>query len=199
MNPLALLGMVSGRAWVGLGLAIAIAAGLWYVRSAGYAAGAASAQATLERERAAWANERTKAVERQAQAMAAEIAAHNRTLNELEALHDSALAARAVAERQIAAADAAAAAAVRSASRLRDSLATASLATRAALASAGATGLCTPATDAIRVRDGLLDEYRASAQRLGDLGLASATFARRQTGAASECAGWADAVSRTGP
>lgn len=199
MNPLALLGMVPGRIWLGLGLAIAIAAGLWYVRSAGYAAGAASAQATLERERREWANERTRAAERAAQALAAEIAAHNRTANELEALHDSALAARADAERQIAAADAAASAAVRSASRLRDSLATASLATRAALASAGATGLCTPATDAIRVRDGLLDEYRASAQRLGDLGLASATFARRQTGAASECAGWADAVSRTGP
>jgi len=194
MNPLALLGMVPGRIWLGLGLAIAIAAGLWYVRSAGYAAGAASAQATLERERTAWANERTKAAERSSAALAAEIAAHNRTANELEALHDSALAARAVAERQIAAADAAASAAVRSAGRLRDALATNRLATDAALAAAGVTGLCAPATAAVAVRDQLLERFDAAAGRLAEFARASSADADRQFSAARECAGWADAV-----
>jgi len=191
--------MVPGKVWLGLGLAIAIAAGLWYVRSAGFAAGAASAQATLERERAAWANERTKAAERAAAALASEIAAHNRTANELEALHDSALAARAVAERQIAAADAAASAAVRSAGRMRDAIATNRLATDAALAAAGAAGVCTACTTALSVRDQLLERLDAAAGRLADFARASSADADRQFGAASECARWADAVSRTGP
>lgn len=199
MNPLALLGMVPGRVWMGLGLAVAIAAGLWYVRSAGYAAGAASAQATLERERAAWANERDKASQRSAAAMAAEIAAHNRTANELEAMHDSALAARAVAERQIAAADAAASAAVRSAGRMRDAIATNRLATDAALAAAGATGQCAPATEASRVLAELLGRSDAITGRLADFARASSADADRQFGAASECARWADTVSRSVP
>jgi len=198
MSPLSLLAMVPGRIWMGLGLAIAIAVGLWYVRSAGYAAGAASAQATLERERAAWANERDKASQRSAAAMAAEIAAHNRTANELEALHDSALAARAVAERQIAAADAAASAAVRSASRLRDALATNRLATDAALAAAGATGQCAACTAALTVRDELLGRFDVAAGRLADAARSVSEFADRQTAAASECARWADAVRARG-
>lgn len=173
-------------------IALALLAGALFLAGVGY--GRSRAEARFAVERTAWANERTKAAERSSAALAAEIAAHNRTANELEALHDSALAARAVAERQIVAADAAASAAVRSASRMRDALATSRLATDAALAAAGAAGQCSACTASLGVRDQLLERFDAAAGRLADAARASSADADRQFGAASECARWADAV-----
>lgn len=184
--------MIPPSPWLLLGAALVVAgAYVW-----GRHDGAAPAQAKLERERTAWANERTKAAERAAAALASEIAAHNRTANELEALHDSALAARAIAERQIAAADAAASAAVRSASRLRDALATNRLATDAARGNSASDGRCqaaVQAADLLRVMLGRTDEL---AGRIGDAALATSRFADESWLAGKACESAYETVKR---
>lgn len=180
---------------------IAVVAALLGAYVKGRFDGAAPAVAKLERERAAWANERTKAAELQAKALASEIEQFNALAERMKAQAASFAQERENGKQQVAAAAAALAAADRSADRLRDALATNRLATDAALAAAGATGQCAPAAEGARVLAELLGRFDAAAGRLAGFAQASSADADAQAGAARECAAWADAVrgSAAGP
>lgn len=181
---------------VTIALVVALGFAALWVRHQGYMAGAASVQATLERERREWADERGKAAQRYAAEIAAEVAEHNRVMNELEADNANAEARRAVAEKSAAAAAAAASAAGLSERRLRDALATHRLASAAALEAAGAAGDCSPATAAADLYAELLGRYRGLAGRALEAGRAVGDFAERQSTAVSECADRADTMIR---
>jgi hypothetical protein len=164
--------------------------------SGGYWVGSTLVQSKLDRERASWAHERTKAAEIHAQALDAEIRAHNATRTELDAIHANAEADRAISQAQAASAAAVADAAQRSAGRLRDALETHRLVTSAALDAAGATGQCQAATEAAAVLRGLLGRLDAAAGGLADAARASSADADTQHAAASECARIGDAMIR---
>lgn len=160
----------------------------------GYAAGSYAGQLALRTEQLAHEIERSRAAEIARAALAAEITTHNALQATLEADHARHDTERAALRAQAASATVALAAADRSAGRLRDASETNRLATAAALEAAGATGQCSAATEAADLLRWLLARYRAKNQELADAGRAVSLDADNQHGAASECAGWADAV-----
>ena len=172
-------------------LAAAAIAGL-----AGFKAGSLGPTATLERERTAWANERTKAADAHAKALDAEIQAHNAIRNELDANHANNETVRALLRADAASAVAARDAADRAGRRLLDAAATNRRATRAAVEAAGPPGLCKAALEAIDMRDQLLGRIEAATGRLRSAATGIGEYADAAASAASECAGWADAVIR---
>jgi chromosome segregation ATPase len=171
------------------GIAAAVVAGF-----AGWQYGTSVEGAKLERARTAWAEERAGAADQHSKALRSEIEAHNRTRNELEADHANHEAERAVLRADAARAAAARDAADRAGRRLRDAAETNRLATRAALDAAGAAGLCTPALEAIDLRDRLLGRLEAAAQRVRSAAAGIGEHADAAFSAARECAGWADTV-----
>lgn len=179
----ALSGLVSG--------AIAASGGYWI--------GSTLVQSTLDRDRAAWAHERTAAADRSRLAMEAEINAHNVTRNELDAVHANAQAERAISQAQAASAAAVAAAAQRSAGRLRDAIETNRLVTSAALDAAGTSRQCSAATEAADLLRGLFVRLDSAAGGLADAARASSADADTQHAAASECARISDALIRAAP
>ena len=154
------------------------------------------AETRMAQAREAWADERTDAADRALQQLEYEIAAHNRTSNELEVNHAQAETLRASVAANTASAAVAADAVQRSAGRLRDALETHRLGIAAALEAAGAAGQCQAATEAADLLRGMLGRYRAEAAGLAGAGRAIGADADAQHAAASECAGWGDAVIR---
>ena len=150
--------------------------------------GNARIKTTLANERAAWAEERTKAAQKHAQAMQEEIEKHNSTLKQLEDAHAEANTLRQRFEDHAKTASVALAAANTSASRLRDAIETHRLATRAALESAGATGQCQASEAAADLLRQLFSRCDSIAGRIGEAARGISEFADRQTAAVSECA-----------
>ena len=146
--------------------------------------------------KAQWAEEKSLIEREYSEAMRKQIETQNKTMKELETINAESQKSRALAAEYAASAVVAGSNAARAERRLRDSNETNRIATAAAIEAAGATAICSPATEAADLLRGMLIEYRGIAGRIGEAGRQISADADSQFIAASECARRYEAITK---